>query len=104
MALSAVAQEAIFLLQLLEDMNGGISVNNFTMNCGNQGAIKLAKNPIQHQRSKHIDIRYHFIRAEVQKGVMQLGYVPSDQNIADMFTKPVPRVKLCEFIKVIMGQ
>ncbi len=103
MALSAATQEAKFLLQLLEDMTGSTSINSCTIHCDNQGAIKLVENPVQHQRSKHIDIRYHFIRIEVQRGVVQLNYVPSDQNIADMFTKPVPKVKLCDFSKVIMG-
>ena len=104
MALSAATQEAKFLLQLLEDMTGGTSMNSFTMYCDNQGAIKLAKNPVQHQRSKHIDIRYHFIREEIQKGVLQLVHIPSDHNIADMFTKPVSKVKLCEFMRTIIGQ
>ena len=104
MALSADTQEAKFLLQLLEDsMTGSTSINSCTIHCDNQRAIKLIENPVQHQRSKHIDIRYHFIRTEVQRGVVQLNYVPSDQNIADMFTKSVPKVKLCDFSKVIMG-
>jgi hypothetical protein len=105
MALSAATQEAKFLLQLLGDMTGDNSLcDSFTMYCDNQGAISLAKNPVQHQRSKHIDIRYHFIRAEVQKGVMQVVYVPSEQNVADIFTKPVVKHKLCKFVNVTMGK
>ena len=66
----------------------------------NQGAIALAKNPVYHQRSKHIDIRYHFIRSEVQEGVVNLSYVQSERNIADLFTKPVSKVKLKLFFNV----
>ena len=63
----------------------------------NQGAIELAKNPIHHQRSKHIDICYHFIHNEIQNGNIKLVYVPSSENRADMFTKPVTRAKLSYF-------
>ena len=55
----------------------------------NQGAICLAKDPVHHQRTKHIDIRFHYIRSEIQNGAVKLKYVPSDDNIADVFTKPV---------------
>ena len=66
MALSAATQEAKFLRQLLADMQGS-DVECVCLYVDNQGAIALAKNPVQHQRSKHIDIRYHFVRLEVQR-------------------------------------
>ena len=74
-----------------------------TLYCDNQGALALAKNPVHHQRSKHIDIKNHFIRAEVEKGMIQLKYIPSDQNVSDVFTKPVTGVKLKKFINLLMG-
>ena len=58
------------------------------INVDNQGAINLAKNPVNHQRSKHIDIKYHFIRSEIQKGNVRLQYVTTEDNVADIFTKP----------------
>ena len=58
----------------------------------NQGAMNLAKNPVHHQRTKHIDIKYHFIRLEIQEGKINLEYVPTEQNMADVFTKAVARI------------
>ena len=60
----------------------------------NQGEIALANNPIHHQRSKHSDVKYHYVRLEIQNGVLELAYIPTDNNVADVFTKPVARVKL----------
>ena len=69
--------------------------NVATLYVDNQSAIALAKNPVQHQRSKHIDIKYHFVRAEVQ-----LEYVPSEYNTTDVFTKPVSKVRLSKLISL----
>ena len=65
--------------------------------------LALAKNPVHHQRSKHIDIRYHFVRDEVQKGHVDLRYVPTEDNVADVFTKPVSKPRLAKFIKHLTG-
>ena len=99
MALAAATQEAKFLRQLYADMTGCTKseLESVILHVDNQGAIALAKNPVHHQRSKHIDIRYHFVRLEVQSGVVQLQYIPSESNVADIFTKPVTKVKLNSF-------
>ena len=60
----------------------------------NQGAIALANNPIHHQRSKHVDVKYHYVRVEIQHIVLELAYIPTDNNVADVFTKPVTRARL----------
>ena len=60
----------------------------------NQGAIALANNPVHHKRSRHIDVRYHYVRLEIQNEAVSLTYVPTDNNVADVFTKQVTRVKL----------
>jgi hypothetical protein len=57
----------------------------------NQGAIKLSKNPQHHNRTKHIDVKYHFIRESSQKGLIQLAYIRTDEMVADIFTKALPR-------------
>ena len=103
MSLAAATQESKFLIKLLNSMFNSDLFNHATVYCDNQGALALAKNPIQHQRSKHIDIKYHFIRNEVQSGVIQLVYVPSEQNLADMFTKPVAGVKVKYFLSSLIG-
>ena len=98
MALSAATQEVKFLTQLFLDMSGEETSKGVKLYVDNQGAIALAKNPVHHQRSKHIDIRYHYVRQEVQNGSIDLDYIPSSENIADMFTKPVSRVKMDKFM------
>ena len=57
----------------------------------NQSALKLAKNPIQHGQTKHIDIWHHFIRKCVENSIVHLEYVKSEENTADVLTKPLPR-------------
>jgi hypothetical protein len=57
----------------------------------NQGAIKLSKNPLYHNRTKHIDVKYHFIRESTQKGLIQLVYIPTGEMVADILTKSLPR-------------
>jgi hypothetical protein len=86
MAISEAMREALWLRQLLLELDVGY-VGPIMIRVDNQSAIKLAENPVQHQRSKHIDIRYFRIREEVQNGNIVLLYVPTDENIADLLTK-----------------
>ena len=101
-AITETSKEALFLRQLYTDMSGTDTeyVRLFT---DNQGAIALAKNPVHHKRTKHIDIRYHFIRELVSNGVIILSYIPSADNIADLFTKPLSKQKFAQF-HTIRGQ
>ena len=75
----------------------------FLLSCDNQGAVALAQNPIKHQRSKHIDIKYHFIRDEITKDRLCIQYIPTDNNVADLFTKPTSKMKLQRFKTFLMG-
>ena len=96
-ALAETVQEGKFLKQLCVDL-GIIAVSkSILVNADNQGAIKLAKNPAFHKRSKHIDVKCHFIRSEVQQGTVSIRYITSEENLADIFTKPVSRVRLDKF-------
>ena len=95
-ALTHAIQEASFLRQLLADMQG-TNKTSADIFVDNQGAINLAKNPVHHQRTKHIDIKYHYIRSHVQDKNIIITYVPSADNIADMFTKPVNKFNLKKF-------
>ena len=61
--------------------------------CDNQSAIKLIKNPEFHQRSKHIDIRFHFIRDSYESNVFEPEYVSTDEQLADLFTKSLSAEK-----------
>ena len=102
MSLSSAIQEAKFLLQLLKDFPIESS-NPVSLFCDNQGAIALAKNPVQHQRSKHIEIRYHFITQQIQKRLINVKYVMSSDNISNMFTKPISAQKLKTFMSTVFG-
>ena len=93
MALATATQEAKFLRQLSSDLMC-LPCKSVCMYIDNQGEIALANNPIHHQRSKHSDVKYHYVRLEIQNGVLELAYIPTDNNVADVFTKPVARVKL----------
>ena len=89
-ALSAATQEAIWLRRLLTDVGESLE-DPVVINEDNQGAIAMAKNPVGHARTKHIDIRYHFVREGVQNGAIILKYVATDEMIADILTKPLPK-------------
>lgn len=89
-ALSATTQEAVWLGGLLSDLQVTLSEPTVLME-DNQGAIAIARNPTAHARTKHIDIRYHFVCEAMQKGTINLCYCPTKEMIADLLTKPLPR-------------
>lgn len=89
-ALSTATQEAIWLRRLLADM-GEPPEGPTEIYEDNQGAISMAKNPVGHARTKHIDIRYHFVRERVQDGAITLKYIGTDEMVADILTKPLPK-------------
>ena len=60
--------------------------------CDNTAAIYLSKNPILHSRAKHIEIKHHFIRDYVQKGVLDIQFIDTDHQWADIFTKPLNKM------------
>ena len=65
--------------------------------CDNQSCIKLSENLVFHDRSKRIDIRCHFIRDCVQRGAVQLQYIPTGKQTADILTKALGRIKFTQF-------
>ncbi|GJX53567.1 retrovirus-related pol polyprotein from transposon TNT 1-94 [Tanacetum coccineum] len=88
MALREAAKEEIWLKGLIEDL--GFSQDQVTVFCDNMSAIFLATDQVYHDRTKHIDVRYHFIRTERRIKVKKIG---TQDNPADVFTKPVPLSK-----------
>ncbi|KAJ9566731.1 hypothetical protein OSB04_002697 [Centaurea solstitialis] len=65
----------------------GYTMHRIPIYCDSSSAIQIAANPVQHSRTKHIDIRYHFIKDHVEKGNVELFFVESERQIADLFTK-----------------
>jgi hypothetical protein len=74
----AASRKAVWLQKLLTGLFD-IAMDVTCILCGNQSCIKLSENPVFHDRLKHIEIRYHYIRDMVQKGAMRLQYVPTDE-------------------------
>ncbi|GJX92513.1 retrovirus-related pol polyprotein from transposon TNT 1-94 [Tanacetum coccineum] len=82
-------QQALWMKQALIDY--GVRLDDILIMCDNKGAIDLSKNHVQHSRTKHIEIRHHFLRDNVQKGNISIENVSSEDNIADILTKPLKR-------------
>ncbi|GJY42506.1 hypothetical protein Tco_0429776 [Tanacetum coccineum] len=82
-------QQALWTKQALVDYD--IKLDDIPVPCDNKGAIDLSKNPVLHSRTKHIKIRHHFLRDNVQKGNISIERVSSEDNIADILTKPLKR-------------
>ena len=61
--------------------------------CDNHICIKMTENPMFHDKTKHIEVRYHFIWDMVQKRAVKLKYVPTEEQVADVLTKPLARVR-----------
>nr|GFA47237.1 retrovirus-related Pol polyprotein from transposon TNT 1-94 [Tanacetum cinerariifolium] len=74
--------------------NYGLGFNKFPMYCDNKSAIALCYNNVQHSRSKYIDIRYHFIKEQVENGVIELYFVNTKYQLADLFTKALGRERI----------
>ena len=85
-ALASVAQEAVWVRELTAQLKDH-SPEAITIYEDNQSAISMAKNPQFHGRMKHISIKYHFIREQVEKKAVELKYCPTEEMVADMLTK-----------------
>jgi hypothetical protein len=96
MAASLPSCEAIWLRKLLAGLFGQV-LEPTVVFCDNQSCIKLSENPMLHDRLKHIEIRYHFIRDRVQKGAVKLYYISIDEQIVDILTKPLLKGKFVYF-------
>nr|GEW71161.1 retrovirus-related Pol polyprotein from transposon TNT 1-94 [Tanacetum cinerariifolium] len=80
-------------------MDYGFQINKIPLYCDNQSAISLCCNNVQHSRAKHIDVRYHFIKEQVENEILELYFVRTEYQLADIFTKPLPRERFNFLIK-----
>ncbi|GKF50008.1 hypothetical protein Tco_0143259 [Tanacetum coccineum] len=69
----------------------GFQFNKIHLYCDNKSVIALCYNNVQHSRAKHIDIHYHFIKEQVENGIVELYFVRTEYQLADIFTKPLPQ-------------
>lgn len=87
-SLAQTAAELYWIRQLLCDLQVYLKQPPILW-CDNVSAISLAKNPVFHARTKHVEIDYHFIREKVVRGDLQVQFVSSSNQLADLFTKPL---------------
>ncbi|GJZ68777.1 hypothetical protein Tco_0632327 [Tanacetum coccineum] len=98
--MSGCCAQILWMRSQLSDY--GFAYNRIPLYCDNKSAIALCCNNVHHSRSKHIDIRHHFIREQVEKGVVELYFVRTEYQLADIFTKALPRERF-EFILPRLG-
>lgn len=82
--------QVLWMNQTLKDLGIKLSEPTSIM-CDNTSAIKISKNQVMHSRTKHIDIRYHFLKERVAEGEVKLDFIPTTEQVACIFTKPLPK-------------
>ena len=102
MAMMEAMKDAIWLQRLLDDL--GIDQDLLKINCDSMSVIYLAKNQVYHVRTKHIDVKFHFVQEIFEQGDIELQKIHMKEYPADMLTKVVPQVKFAhckEFLYIL---
>ena len=86
------------------EVNLGFSDTPVIVGADNQGALSLSRDNIQNERSKHIDVKYQFIRDHIMNGTIEAKYVSSDKMVADVMTKALGRIKHELFVRLMAMQ
>jgi len=100
-AAAEATSQAIWLQRILKDM-GEKQSGPTTINCDNKSTIAMTKNHVHHNRTKHIAIKYHFIREAKTNMKIRLEYCPTEDQIANIFTKALPRPRF-ELLRTMLG-
>ena len=95
-----MAKEALWLHSFLQELRSAPD-DPLIINCNNQGAIALAKDNKFHVRTKHIDVCYHFIREAVEDRKVMVQYIPTGDNVSDIFTKLLAKAKFQELTELL---
>ena len=93
-AVGACCAQILYMKQTLLDY--GVVLDKVSLLCDNESAVKLANNLVQHSRTKHIDICHHFLRDHVAKNDISLEGVRTEDQLADIFTKPLDEMTFCQ--------
>jgi hypothetical protein len=94
-AASITSTQAIWLVRLLSDLLGR-DTGAVELRVDSKSTLALPKNPVFHERSKHIRVRHHFIRGYLEKGSIKAGYINTKDQLADLLTKPLRRIRFLE--------
>lgn len=97
-AASEACRELVWLRRLIRTLDGKYRDEIPTFYVDNQSAVELIKNPVYHKRTKHIDLRYHYIRHKYEKNKFKVEYICSENQLADLFTKALPKNRF-EFLR-----
>jgi hypothetical protein len=100
-ATTSCCTQILWMKQTLQDIKVEYK-KPISILCDNTSAISISKNPVMHSKTKHIPIKYHFLREQVNDKIVKLEYVPTKEQIADIFTKPLPRDTF-EYLRQKMG-
>ena len=93
--------QLLWMMQTLQDIQITCTPP-ISILCDNTSAISISKNPIMHSKTKNIPIKYHFLREQVLEQKVKLEYVPSKEQVVDIFTKPLPR-ETFEYLRQKLG-
>ena len=100
-AATATCTQVLWMKRQIEDLKVQCQ-SPIIIKCDNQSAINISKNPVQHSRTKHIDIKYHFLKDQVAQNVVKLEFISTNEQVADIFTKPLPK-DVFERLRVLLG-
>lgn len=104
MAIATASQEISWIKQLLSELLTTTGIRSeATLSVDNQAALLISKNDLYHDRTKHIDIRYHFVRDHIKAGLLTVKWVSTHDQLADVFTKALPLVPFARLCSAIMG-
>ena len=99
-ALTHMAKEALWLQSMVSEIFRE-DRKPVVINCDNQGSIVLSRDNKYHSQMKHINIQYHFICQAVDDSKVKVNYVPIEENVADIFTKPLTKSKFGTFTRML---
>jgi hypothetical protein len=100
-AAATCCTQVLWMIQTLADLEVKYTAP-IPIHCDNTSAISVSKNPIFHSKTKHIPIKYHFLREQVTNQIVQVNYIPTTEQIADIFTKPLAKTPL-EYLRQNLG-